>query len=100
MIKDKGKVRKLRRPKRRDAVEHRRHGDDLAGKGRFPEAERAYREVLRIAPGDAGALESLALVLEKQGREQEALEYRERQELLERWPLWDDSIRRSLEGPD
>lgn len=100
MTRDKGKAHKLGRPKKMDAVKHRRQGDDLAGKGKFPEAERAYREALRIAPGDAGALEGLALVMERQGREQEALEYRERQELLERWPLWDDSIRRSLEGPD
>jgi len=100
MTKDKGKVRKPGRPKKKDAVKCRRQGDDLAGKGKFPEAERAYREALRIAPGDAGALEGLALALEKQGREQEALEYRERQELLERWPLWDDAMRRCLEGPD
>jgi hypothetical protein len=40
------------------------------------------------------------MVLEKQGRDPEALEYRERLVLLERWPLWDDGTRRSLEGPD
>ncbi len=100
MTKGKAKARKPGRPRRRDAVEHRSLGDDLARQGKFPGAEKAYREALRVVPDDAGALEGLAMVLEKQGRDPEALEYRKRLVLLERWPLWDDGTRRSLEGPD
>ena len=93
MTKGKTKARKPGRTRRRDAVEHRRLGDDLARQGKFPEAEKAYREALRVVPDDAGALE-------KQGHDPEVLEYRERLVLLVRWPLWDDGTRRSLEGPD
>jgi Flp pilus assembly protein TadD len=91
---------KLKRPKKREAGEHRRRGEGLAVAGKLPAAEREFREALRLVPDDAKVLEGLAAVLERQGREQEALEYRERHELLERWPMWDDTIRRSLEGPD
>lgn len=100
MTKGETKARKPGRPRRRDAVEHRRLGDDLARQGKFTEAEKAYREALRVVPDDVGALEGLAAVLEKQGSDPEALEYQERLVLLERWPLWDDGTRRSLEGPD
>jgi len=100
MTKGETKARKLDCPRRRDAVEHRPLGDDLARQGKFPKAEKAYRDALRVVPDDAGAFEGLATVLEKKGRDPEALEYRERLVLLERWPLWVDGTRRSLEGPD
>jgi len=100
MTKGETKARKPDRPRRRDAVEHRPLWDDLARQEKFSEAEKAYREALRVVPDDAGALEGLAAVLEKQGSEPEALEYHERLVLLERWPLWDYGTRRSLEGPD
>jgi len=47
-------------------------GDNYAGLGQLTEAEKAYREVMRITGGSVEVRMRLALVLSKQGRDAEA----------------------------
>ncbi len=44
-------------------------------RGRFAEAERAYRDALEHRPGDPRVLEMLAVLVDQQGRHEEALEH-------------------------
>jgi tetratricopeptide (TPR) repeat protein len=49
-----------------------RYAESLSSLGRVDEAERAYRELLEVAPSNLGALSGLANVLRDQGRLDEA----------------------------
>ena len=59
------------RPRRRRGA-HLRLGDVLGAQERLPDAEKAYREAIRLDPADAHASFRLGSLLERQGRLAEA----------------------------
>ena len=63
---------KLLRKRSAEAEKRYQLGQDLAAKGKWPEAERIFREVLRLSPEDAQAHLLLGAVLEGQGKEDKA----------------------------
>lgn len=86
--------------KRDEAEAHFGEGVLLAGKGKHEEAEKEYREAIRLNPDYLGALRNLAVCLDLLGRAREARGHWERALTLEKNPDVGEFIRKRLARSD